>query len=858
MSKSSKITACFLLIVASVVLSSQMGNQKLNASPVENAKVLEIAVRVVESYVPGCVNCPRAATRTPVFNNTLGFESLAGAKKVVTHSAPPNVYGYATSAGGCAISINQTLLCWGANGAGQLGDGSIVGSSNPIAAIGIGTVTDVDVSGGTTCAISGGDLWCVGLGPWPNGATTTTTWIKMNDRPVTKVFMSTHTASSERGPICVMTLTSSFECLRTTKSDGTSPTFGWIDSLLPDVTSAAISKIYYPGQSNVCVLSLRRIVCGTVDNNATFNLQQRVSTETEVDRLYMFDYNYPAVCGWSNGMLSCGLFTYPPSSPYTAPSSLRVVGVVPEPLSIVYQEVDTISRVYIIHSTGVLHISSEFLYSSTYAFGSAASIIAPVLGWKTPSAVSSLALTSISGSTNSASLIPGNSRQTDRSLLGSRNITIKSNGQPLVGSLVTWTTTDDPSVLQSSSSTTHTTDAAGQVRFPQIASGSITFTISGGRIQDGAFLQTAVATVEVGTTSNIEVELPAAPLIVARNIVVQLPDGTPVPNAVIKLKNAFLTYGFTNAISSRAAWSAQQPDARGYLPAVACAFCMVNPPTYMTDSNGSTFIPTFGEAPRGTEFDATASFDDGVISQSSNVVTLSTLTTITFQFMQSIRSTTPSNIDVKTTIPATISGNLVDDLGQPISGVNLQVQPVCDESAFGGLWSQGVKLTSVACASGLSSKLTKSTVKSFGARCSSSAPTNSLGVVQIRVCAKASTLVRLSAVGNLASRTICLRVNKIPCQTKFQQITAEDAASSISISKRKLTTAKSLAVKAGLKVTKAALVTIEPLSVSSGQCAYSKTTVSGLISGFCRVKITVKPVGKKSTTASVVLRVTEK
>lgn len=855
MRNSFKIAGCFLLILASVVLSSQIRNPRLNASPVENAKVLEIAVRVVESYVPGCVNCPRAATRTPVFNNISGFESLAGAKKVVTHSAPPNINEYATSAGGCAISINQTLFCWGANGAGQLGNGSIVGSSIPIAAIGIGTVTDVDVSGGTTCAISGGDLWCVGLGPWPNGATTSATWIKVNDKPVTRVFMSTHTASSERGPICVMTLTSNFECLRTTKSSGTSPTFEWINSLLPGVTSAAISKIYYPGQSNVCVLSLRRIVCGTVDNNATFNLQQRVSTETEVDRLYMFDYNYPAVCGWSNGMLSCGLFTYPPSSPYTAPSSLRVVGVVPEPLSLVYQEVDTISRVYIIHSTGVLHISSEFLYSSTYAFGSAASIIAPVLGWKTPSAASSLALASISGSTNSASFIPGNSRQTDRSLLGSRNITIKSNGQPLVGSLVTWSTTDDPSVLQSSSSATHTTDAAGQVRFPQIASGSITFTISGGGIQNAAFLQTAVATVEVGTTSNIEVELPSAPAIVARTVVVQLPDGTPVPNAEIKLKNSFLTYGFTNALSSRAAWSAQQPDARGYLSTVACAFCMVNPPTYLTDSKGTTSIPTFVEAPRGAEFDVTASFDDGVISQSSNVVTLNTQTTITFQFMQSIRSTMPANIDLKTTMATNISGNLVDDLGQPITGVNLTVQPICDESAFGGLWSQGVKLTSVACASGLSSKITSSSVQSFGARCSTSGRTNNLGVVRIGVCAKASTLVRLSAVGNLASRTICLRVKKIPCQTKFEQVSAKDAASSISISRKKGTTAKTLAIRAGLKVAKTSLVTIKPLSVASGQCAYSKTTVSGLVSGFCRVQIIIKPLGRRPTATSVVLSV---
>jgi hypothetical protein len=161
----------------------------------------------------------------------------------------------------------------------------------------------------------------------------------------------------------------------------------------------------------------------------------------------------------------------------------------------------------------------------------------------------------------------------------------------------------------------------------------------------------------------------------------------------------------------------------------------------------------------------------------------------------------------------------------------------------------------VTCTSGLSSVAKKSSVQSSSTRCSSSARTDSGGKVRIRVCANTSTLVRLSAAGNLASRTICLRVNKVRCQTKFQQISAQDAASSISISKRKPITAKSLARKAGLRVRNNSVVTLKPKSISNGQCKFSKTTVLGRKTGFCRVVITVKSSGKKSTKASVVLRV---
>jgi len=855
MRKTSQILLFFLIATSSVTATEEVSTAKVTTSSLETSQLVEIAVQTVESYVPGCTNCPRVAARTPVFSAVTGFDSLVGARKIVVFGPPPNVNDYATSAGGCAISSSQSLLCWGANGAGQLGDGTTTTSQNPKAAVGINLVTDVAASGGTTCAVSSGDLFCVGLGPWPTGSTMSSAWIKVNTEPILRVITGTHIASSTRGPICAITAAARFKCLRTIQPTGSPLSFEWVDASLSSVTDAAASQMYYPGQSNMCVLSGGQIVCGTVDNNATFNIQKRISSGISYTRLYLFDWGYPAVCGWSAGLLSCGNFSYTPSAPYLSPGDLRIVGVVPEPLSIAYRDVDSVRRVYIIHPNGVLFLNTGFLESPTYAFGSSDSIITPVLRWKSSTTSTSKSFISVSGPTNSASMIPGTTRESSRTLLGSRNVTITSGGLPLVGSRVTWSTTDDPTVLQSSTQSTYTTDALGQIRFPQMATGAITFSISGGRVQSGAFLQTAVATIEIDSSSNIEVQVPTAPAIAMRRASVRLPDATPVPNAEIRLRNAFLTYGFTTTPASRAAWSAQQPDASGYLSNVACAFCMVNPPTYLTDSNGESSIPTFADAPRGSEFDATATYDDGVISQSSNVVALTLETTFTFQFMQSIRIATSENIDTTPGSVVSIDGTLVDDLGQAIKGARVEIQPVCNEAAFGGLWSQGSKVSTTNCKSGLSTRSTKSSISSFGSRCGNSALSDNTGRVSIRVCANASTLVRLSGTGNLPSRTVCLRVKKAPCQREFRQISADEAATSVPIRRNRPFSARKIALAVGEKVSGGAVVSIAPLGLGSGLCTYSKSGVTSKITGFCRARLTVTPKSSKPRTSTVLLRV---
>ena len=65
----------------------------------------------------------------------------------------------------CAIKMDGTLWCWGANYFGQVGDGSYQSRGAPVQIMGLSGVKDVASGGSHTCAIdSGGNVVCWGLG----------------------------------------------------------------------------------------------------------------------------------------------------------------------------------------------------------------------------------------------------------------------------------------------------------------------------------------------------------------------------------------------------------------------------------------------------------------------------------------------------------------------------------------------------------------------------------------------------------------------------------------------------------------------------------------------------------------------
>ena len=64
----------------------------------------------------------------------------------------------------CAIDTAKTLLCWGANGAGQIGDGTTIGPRPPTTPVAPlpAQVSAVAAGHDHTCALASGDLYCWG------------------------------------------------------------------------------------------------------------------------------------------------------------------------------------------------------------------------------------------------------------------------------------------------------------------------------------------------------------------------------------------------------------------------------------------------------------------------------------------------------------------------------------------------------------------------------------------------------------------------------------------------------------------------------------------------------------------------
>ncbi|HEX2858305.1 MAG TPA: hypothetical protein VHO26_12650 [Propionibacteriaceae bacterium] len=98
------------------------------------------------------------------YNGTLGNGSTYDSY------TPVNVAGLSSgvkqiAVGGahaCAITSSSTVVCWGDNQYGQLGDGTTTDRTRPVTVGGLSNVTAITASIGSTCAISGGSVKCWG------------------------------------------------------------------------------------------------------------------------------------------------------------------------------------------------------------------------------------------------------------------------------------------------------------------------------------------------------------------------------------------------------------------------------------------------------------------------------------------------------------------------------------------------------------------------------------------------------------------------------------------------------------------------------------------------------------------------
>jgi hypothetical protein len=426
-----------------------------------------------------------------------------------------------------------------------------------------------------------------------------------------------------------------------------------------------------------------------------------------------------------------------------------------------------------------------------------------------------------------------------------------------------------------------------------------------GSLATGATLQAASITVIVGDTGSIAITVPDPPAIVSRKISVTLPDGTPVPNATVQLKNNYLTYAYTNSGSSTSTWSSRPKDTKGYLGQMNCAYCFVAPPKYATGVDGSVTFSSFNTSSRSSAYDADVAYDDGELNQNVKKTFTSTTDTVQMPFMAAIKvalpdadpatpaketdadPTTPeTDIKADSTGGVTIETDLVDEDKAPISGVSQSVEKINSGSSCetGGLVGSTQKIADICADGGVSSSsINKAAIvramrvkTSAGCSAMMVAKTGSNGKATLVICPTASTKYRVRATGALATKTICVRVNNAPCgvsstsvntptntPTNTNTYTPTAVVSKVAVMKKgKVTSFTTINKTAKVSVPKGAKVVLVVAVTTKKFCSISGTSVKALLPGTCSISVKVTPKAtakvKKPKTTTTKIKITIK
>lgn len=686
-----------------------------------------------------------------------------------------------------------------------------------------------------------------------------------------------------------------------------SATWTWADAGVTGAVDIAMPSDSW-GASSICFAGPTTI-CRTFSAGEFGAKTDPIEGGENSQAVYMTSgWGPPGLCLYSNNTISCGAGTSGPTGTKMA-TKVTAVAVMAKPMNIFFGSNSTMQKLYFLLPTGILAADAWILTCSSCQSNSG-SVVAPVTAFSASTSIDYTYAKSINGSTDSADYIPMTIISGDRKSRSSVAISVKTaSGENLTGVSVRWTAPDAPGLLSSSASSTLATDETGAAR-TTVTSGPVTFTLSvpstttstlaggtastkpAGSLSSGATLQAASMTVIVGDTGTINITVPDAPAIVSRKISVTLPDGTPVPNATVQLKNNYLTYAYTNSGSGTSTWSSRPRDTRGYLGQMNCAYCFVAPPKYATGADGSVTFSSFNPSSRSSAYDADIAYDDGELNQNVKKTFASTTETVQMPFMASIKVTLPDadpttpaketdadpatpETDIKTdsTGGVTIVTDLVDEDKAPISGVTQSVETVnpgssCDQ---GGLVSSTDKVTSICANGGVSaSSINKAAmVRAMGVKtsagCSSmmSTKTAANGKATLVVCPSTSTKYRIRGTGAIASKTICVRVNNVPCGVSSSSVNSPTAVSKIAVMKKgKVTSFTTINKTTKVTIPKGAKIALTVSTASKKYCSISGTSVKAIKPGACSISVKVTPKAtakvKKPKTTTTKIKITIK
>jgi hypothetical protein len=818
----------------------------------------------IEGAPMGCVsNCPTTKTQTPAFATQTGLGSTLQDATVVRTIQTWNNNSYGDSAG-CAIVTNGGLKCWGDNTHGQLGDGTTTSSTTtPVSASSGGTpltgVTDVALTSYTTCIVHNSNAKCVGAGfanpNNPGSWAASSLWVTLQTG-VSRIVMGNYGGSWYDVPACVLTTAGRVKCGLV--RDGA----GWVDAGYAGVTD--ITNLGGGMTTLTVCIAGAQSRCITYDNG-TFTTYSTMTNLTTSDAVYSQTQMNNALCYYSGDTVFCGPTT-------SGETKMTAIGVMPKPKSI-FSTMTGMSKTYFVLPNGLVSIDGWYFNCGGCTLPSYFQVT-PVTAFPASTSSSYNFASEVLASTNSPNIIPmkveTGSRNT-RTLAPIKVVT--ASGTPLSGTSVKWTAPDVPGTLGSSATSTLTTDADGAAR-STLATGPVTFTLSGGTAANGASLQAASISVIVASSGTTTVTVPDAPAIVNRKVTVLNADNSPVPNATISLRNTFLTYAYQGSGASTSTWATQARDSRGYFGQVACVYCYVAAPTYVSGTDGSVTFRSFAPTSRSGTYDAAVTYDDGDLNQTVNTNFSSANSTVNMPFMAKVElaatDTDPATSTVEVPLDdsgsATVEMKLLDENGAPVEGFAASTENVCSEMETGGLASSTTKVTSVCGSVSTSSAAPAGGVSASGVskQCVSqySATTGKDGKATFKFCAASSTKFRIRGKGALASRTVCVVVKGKACAAS-SSVSAAPTGSSSTVKVVKTVNVKKASKVALKKLLAPAKGATASYGIGGGKCKISSGyLVAQKTTGWCVLNMTQR-VKKKvngkwkvvATRSSVRLRV---
>ena len=689
-----------------------------------------------------------------------------------------------------------------------------------------------------------------------------------------------------------------------------SATWTWADAEVTGAVDIAMPADSWNG--SVCFAGATTI-CRTFQAGV-FGAKTTVENGENSQAVYMTSGWGPSgLCLYSNNTISCGSGTYGTNGIYAVATKVTAIAVMAKPLNIFFGNIASMQKLYFLLPTGIL-AADGWILTCSGCQSQSGNVVTPVTAFKASTATAFTYAKSVNGSTDSVDYIPMTVTSGARKMRSSVAISVKTaSGENLTGVSIRWTAPDFPGSLSSSASSTLATDASGAAR-TTVTSGPVTFTLSlptvcppvcingqqpskgattttpanAGSLASGATLQAASITVLVEESGSISINVPDAPAIVARKISVTLPDGTPVPNATVQLKNNYLTYAYSNSGNSTSTWSSRPKDANGYLGQMNCAYCFVAPPKYATGADGSVTFPSFNPSARSSAYDADVAYDDGELNQNVKKTFTSITETVQMPFMAAIKVTLPdadpttpaketdadrstpgTDINVDATGGVTVETNLVDEDNIPITDFSQSVETVnagstCEQ---GGLVATTDRVSTICASGGVASMSVNETSRvqamsavsakaKAGCKAMMTATTGSNGKATLKICPTVSTRYRIRATGAVATQTICVRVNKVPCVVSAASV----GKKSLTLKKGGVATFAVITKTTKINVPKGAKVALVVAAKSKKFCSISGTSVKALSRGTCTVSVKVTPKAtakvKKPATTSTNITVT--